>query len=78
MLRIGLHLHQQDALQMQEIAVAAAKLVGVLLFVTVFGTINFLPAIVARKRDSVSFGAISVLNLLGGATGVFWCSRIAE
>jgi Superinfection immunity protein len=34
--------------------------------------VYFLPAIVARKRGSVSFVGIFLVNLLAGATGVFW------
>jgi Superinfection immunity protein len=57
-----------DRTQMREIAVG----VGILIFLILILVVYFLPAIVAHKRDSVSFGAIFVLNLLAGATGVFW------
>ena len=44
----------------------------VLFFLVVAFYLFFLPTFIARNRSSVSFGAIFVLNLLAGATGIFW------
>jgi hypothetical protein len=50
-------------------------LVRVVVIVALIGlvaTLYFTPSIVARARGSVSFGAIFVLNLLAGGSGIGW------
>jgi hypothetical protein len=67
-------------MDMNEIAHAAmvfAKIAGVLALMALLVAGYFLPTIVAGKRDSKSFAAIAVLNLLGGATGIFWLVALA-
>jgi hypothetical protein len=49
-----------------------AGVVGLLIFVTLVVAVFFLPTIVVRMRGSVSFVGIFLVNLLAGATGIFW------
>ena len=48
------------------------RVVVIVAFICLVATLYFTPSIVARARGSVSFGAIFVLNLLAGGSGIGW------